>query len=93
MPHHYFHLFAHKYQLLGKFGADVLSVDVAVYAPDYGLTVPGLTIIRGEPMRKFNRSKISRMPYFITVFEMSENRFIEIAMCIRYQSNSFQSIN
>ena len=48
MPHHHFYILTDKYQLLGIFGADILSIDVAVDAPDPGLTVSRLTRIRDK---------------------------------------------
>ena len=46
MPDHYFHFFAHKNKLFGKFRPDILSIDVAVNAFQPGLTVSGLTRLK-----------------------------------------------
>ena len=80
MRHVHGYRFTVPNQLLRIHTADIVTVNIAVNAPERQSRMAGQAF--GKP----HRSKIAGMPDLITSFKMPENGFVQVAVRIRYQS-------
>jgi|SRR5689334_3646508 len=82
MPDHHLYFFTLKNNLFRKFAPYVRTVYISIHTFQW---LKGL-----EPVCNFDRTKITSVPYFIAIFEMLKDIFIQITMCIRYETDLFQ---
>lgn len=89
MTDQHFYIFTHKYELLGIGGAHILSIDIAIYTPEFlfGFFGPGFQLLY-----QFHFTKITGMPYFMAGFEIAEDLFVKKTMRVRYETNPCQEI-
>lgn len=83
MPHHHFDSLTGKDQLFREFMPDRSIINIAVHSFEW---------FERLQLFCYGRAKISRMPDLITVCKMTENGFIEVAMCVGNQADAGHGI-
>src|ERR1700740_2979719 len=83
MSHDHIHRFALPFKCLGKTAPDFLPVDIAPHA------LQRFEVC--ESFRDCRVSEISRVPYFITLFEMPENGFVQPTVSVRNEADPFHA--
>jgi hypothetical protein len=75
--------FAIPHKVEWETGPKVRAVDIPVNAAD------GLE--RSQPIQDLNSSEIARVPQFVTLSDIAEDRFVEKAMIVREKADSHSS--